>query len=1409
MKLFKKLGAGLLSLAMVIGLMSGISFTAMADDNPYAPTEFVEHNGVKFGRATEAYQSTGRGGTVNYKGFPLFDGQEEHFDEYLDLLMSELTIAGKVALNAGGNGTGSYVKDGETITYNIPAGNSVGGEALQGAASQTALSTVMYQAQSWNIDLINTIGNLMGRENKSKQTNDGFNWTSVTGTSMTDMRLNPLSGRYDEGYGEDPAMASMFAAANSNGYNGYGVGDDNFYILGSVNTKHYTAYGAQWFRHIASTQVGARSFYEYNSKSANKGFREGLISSFMSSYGRINNVPSSSTFMMSWANHVSKYDIYNGPDAMADYPYMPYEVSGNENGQYSNGYDLAYMPNEEYKIASMVIAGHRGSGGVAALQAALENGYNGITDESLNVLASAYLTIRTRVGIYDEKDANGLSKYYPFNDIASNTENKVDYTSASSQDIALQNAEEGIVLLKNDNNALPLATTDKVGVYGVFAQALNSGLYQVPVADWTGHGDEAGATGFEAISKRVADASYNKGLNVVTIQTKDGGYWFVDGTTIAIKSAEDFAAAENKDNYYFGILDSGQAASSIYSYGADRWVRCATADPTTGLNAFAGWTNPLFPNPQDWKNPSFVAVDENPTFKNIPGAMLPPVLSGYPYHLMLEKAEADGEYYIHAGGKVNGVSFINVSPLMETNYGFYFEVQKNDEGKEYINLGGAYTGARSDQSIGVNYFKNAADKSAMTFKVTEVQPYGYEAEANIAEDDTAIIYVGQTYLGLSGEGTDRSSLEMGAGQVESALNIAKEYKAAGKKTVVVIYANYPVVAEELQNSADVDAILFAGYGGTFGAKATAEVLTGEVTPTGRLVSTWYKDMDLFPAISEYSLPQGSDRMDGEIITGEDGTRTVVPRFLEDGMSLDEISDIYKVDMYAADVIDTGVTYKYLTDEEAAEHVTYPFGYGLSYTNFKWSDFNVVPDGDMYKATIKVENTGDVDSSDVVEIYAAKKDGSAYGDAIEKKSLVGFAKVALEAGESKTVEITIDPEYLQIWDVNAEDFIVESGSYEFSAAKDSSLEGALTTTLTIEGKDIAKAPAKELNIWEHAFDQENVYYSEYSKLQTAKAAVEEEVGDDIYAVEAKAPGAWVAIPKVDLTDVTTAELKAGAPEGVNGTIDVKVDGPNGATIATFDVKATGEVTLELASTSYEKTTIKEQGYDTIEAEVAATSGLHDIYLVYNAKGLRAATVDFLTTEGKIEKIKEELAEAQAAVEAAKAERDAAAADADKATKEANEAAVKKAEAEAALKEAELALAEAEAAKNAAETKAAEAEVKAAEAEKKAAEAEAAAAAAKVKAPAKAAVAKLTAKKKALTIKWKKVAGANGYEIQIATNKKFTKNLQTITVKKGTTVSKTIKKLKAKSKYFVRVRAYKTVGGGQLFGKWSAAKNKKTK
>ena len=83
------------------------------------------------------------------------------------------------------------------------------------------------------------------------------------------------------------------------------------------------------------------------------------------------------------------------------------------------------------------------------------------------------------------------------------------------------------------------------------------------------------------------------------------------------------------------------------------------------------------------------------------------------------------------------------------------------------------------------------------------------------------------------------------------------------------------------------------------------------------------------------------------------------------------------------------------------------------------------------------------------------------------------------------------------------------------------------------------------------------------------------------------------------------------------------------------------------------------------------------------------------------------------------------------------------------------------------------------------------------------------KKAVSVEWKKVSGVKGYQVQVATDKKFKKNKKTVTVKKQKTTKTTVKKLKAKKKYYVRVRTYKIVNGKKVYSSWSKVKSVKTK
>ena len=303
---------------------------------------------------------------------------------------------------------------------------------------------------------------------------------------------------------------------------------------------------------------------------------------------------------------------------------------------------------------------------------------------------------------------------------------------------------------------------------------------------------------------------------------------------------------------------------------------------------------------------------------------------------------------------------------------------------------------------------------------------------------------------------------------------------------------------------------------------------------------------------------------------------------------------------------------YLTDENNAEHVTWPFGYGLSYSNFEYSNFTapeaVTADG-PFEVTVDVTNSGSVDTSEVVQLYISNQ-ASGYADAVPLKKLVSFEKVFIPAGETAAVTLTVDPADIALWDVNAEDYTVETGEYTLTVSDSSDLGSvnAIAAAIAIEGRELAALNAdEETNIWEHSFDSARVRYDEYSKLVTAASALAEGVGDDVYTVFSEEAGAWTAMYQVNLDGISTAALQVGAPEGASGTIELHIDSADGEVIGTVEVPETGEAVLKLLANNEEAAgEIHELGYVAQETPISA-EGTHNLYLVFSAPDLYAATI----------------------------------------------------------------------------------------------------------------------------------------------------------------------------------------------------------
>lgn len=262
------------------------------------------------------------------------------------------------------------------------------------------------------------------------------------------------------------------------------------------------------------------------------------------------------------------------------------------------------------------------------------------------------------------------------------------------------------------------------------------------------------------------------------------------------------------------------------------------------------------------------------------------------------------------------------------------------------------------------------------------------------------------------------------------------------KVVVLLNTAAPLEIDWLNTSDSVDAVLWIGYPGESGLKDIPGVLDGSVSPSGRLVDTWAKDLTKDPTYQNFG--DNSQVTEGlkanNTVLDKDGNVHYVgdPEDELTFHSVDYAESIYlgyryyetKADIMDAAEAGTGETWY-------NNSVTYPFGYGLSYTSFTQEIVGTpVTSGDDITFEVKVTNTGSVAGKEVVQVYY---NPPYTNGGIEKATanLVAFEKTeVIAAGESQTVTITFAKRDMASWDLGNGNYVLEDGEYEISVNKDS-------------------------------------------------------------------------------------------------------------------------------------------------------------------------------------------------------------------------------------------------------------------------------------------------------------------------------------------------------------------------------------
>lgn len=305
------------------------------------------------------------------------------------------------------------------------------------------------------------------------------------------------------------------------------------------------------------------------------------------------------------------------------------------------------------------------------------------------------------------------------------------------------------------------------------------------------------------------------------------------------------------------------------------------------------------------------------------------------------------------------------------------------------------------------------------------------------------------------DSTDGDYLRLSA-EEKDMLDHIQKYKEDGTfKKVVLLLNSANALQLDFLDDYDIDAALWIGDVGMTGINAVAELLSGERTPSGRIVDTFLKDNHSAPAMVNFGAFPYSNAAELGLETAQNNMDAGAKKGNKNYVIYQEgiyVGYRYYETRYEDYVFGTGNA----GDFNYAEDVAFPFGYGLSYTDFEYSNFKVErsEDGKTFEVSVDVKNTGDVDAKHTVQIYFS----SPYTDydkenGIEKSAveLCGFDKKEIRAGDTVTYTITVDAEDLTSYDSNkAKTYILDEGDYWFTAGKNA--HDAVNNIIRAKAKD---------------------------------------------------------------------------------------------------------------------------------------------------------------------------------------------------------------------------------------------------------------------------------------------------------------------------------------------------------------------
>jgi beta-glucosidase len=823
---------------------------------------------------------------------------ESDADRRVDAIIAKMTLEEKIDYLSGVDGF--YVR--ALPELGVPRLRMADGPiGARNFGPATAMAAGINLAATWDPALAERVGTQIGRDARAK----GVNF--LLGPGLNIYRA-PLNGRNFEYFGEDPFLASRIAVGYINGVQSQGV---------SATAKHFMANNSEFDRHNTDSIIDERTMREIYLPVFEAAVKEAHVGAIMNSYNLVNGV------------HATQNEIINTEILKKEWGFQGVLMSDWDStydgvAAANSGLDLE-MPNGKFMNRQTLLPSVRdGKLSVAA-----------IDDKVRRVLR---LAVQSHWLDRDQTDLS-IPRY-----------------NLEGRQAALDAAREGIVLLKNDGNLLPL---DKHAIKSV--AVIGPDAYPaVPVA-----GGSAGVRPFAAVS-------------------------FLEGIANEL-------GPSLHTYYHRGIPEFAQLAQD-------------TNFTTAQTGGESGLLAEYFSNPNLEGDPIIRRNDPHINFGEAPNADLGFAFPAYPAGA--ESSRWTG--YYTASGAVPYDVFVQSTGEAGGNYRLYVDgklvLDGWNEGRALVGFTTMTLDAGSHKVVVEHRGKPGF--LGMRFRFGIVRQDGYvdpAAEKLAASADTVIVAVGFNPEAES-EGADRT-FRLPPGQDQ----LIQKMAAINKRTIVVITSGGGV---DMNGWVDrVPALLESWYAGQEGGTALAQIIFGDASPSGRLPVSFERQWGDNPVHDSYYPGAGSKQV------------------------------VYK----------EGVFVGYRGYEHSGIKPLFPFGYGLSYTTFRYRNLSIRPAdrgtakassssrGALYEVSCDIANTGSREGADVAEVYV----GEAHPPlARPAKELKGFARVSLRPGETRRVTVPLDSRAFSYYDVNAHEWRVDPGEFTIFVGRSVEkieLQGTVTFT----------------------------------------------------------------------------------------------------------------------------------------------------------------------------------------------------------------------------------------------------------------------------------------------------------------------------------------------------------------------------